>query len=115
MFKICGMCKVDWNTRQQFLCDKGVYYYGYQVFPDDLDMGLLLFEHQCGTTMSEFVKTFLDLDDGPVYDKNLMGTSVCPGYCLEIKETRLCENKCSCAHVRRIIHDLAQKMNGDRG
>jgi hypothetical protein len=106
MFKVCSMCKFDWQNELSFLRDAGVSYYGYQVFTEKLEEGLFLFEHACGTTLSVFVESFLDLYNGPVYEKSLMGTKECPGYCLDEKETRLCVNECNCAHVRHIMQKL---------
>lgn len=84
----------------------GVSYYGYQIFTENLEEGLFLFEHACGTTLSELVGSFIDMYDGPIYEQNMMGSEQCPGYCLDEKETKICINKCSCAHIRLILQEL---------
>ena len=109
MFKKCSMCNSDWANKMAFLWDSGVSYYGYQVFTEKLEEGLFLFEHACGTTLSEYVGSFLDLYNGSIYEKSMMGSEVCPGYCLDEKETKLCVNECNCAHIRRIIEKLVNK------
>ena len=109
MFKKCGMCKYNWKDRFAFLQDTGVSYYDYQVFTENLEEGLFLFEHACGTTLSELVGTFIDMYNGPIYEKNMMGSEQCPGFCLDEKETRICSNKCSCAHIRHILKELVSQ------
>ena len=111
MFKICPKCSEIWNSRSDFLADTTLELIGYQSHFKLLTLGLLLFNHSCGTTLSIFADEFKDLYDGPTFKDRLTGTKTCPGYCLNTSELRPCPNQCECAYVREIV----QRVKNWRG
>lgn len=102
-FKTCTICKVVWQTRDDFLNDPAIFLIGYQANFDNLSLGLFLFNHSCGGTLSIKAGEFTDLYDGPIYKERLTGTRECPGHCLHERELNPCPEKCECSFVREVI------------
>jgi len=86
-----------------FLEDPALNLIGYQVNFDFLEEGLLLFNHDCNTTLAILAGKFKDLHQGPDFLGRLTNTDECPEYCLRKEELRPCPAKCECAYVRGII------------
>ena len=107
-FKRCEVCGKSWLVRSDLLSDPGVGLVGYQVNFADLVMGLLLFEHSCGTTLAIGVLEFRDLYSGPIFQSRRTGESDCPTYCLHAEELRPCPATCECAFVREILQIIRQ-------
>jgi hypothetical protein len=99
----CPCCGIKWLTRKEFLEDPEVKLLGYQVHFDCLKLGLFLFNHSCMSTFSLKAENFFDLYDGPVYQKRMTGTDVCPGYCLRRNCFEPCPAECECAFVREVL------------
>lgn len=108
-FKQCTCCKHDWKTREEFLKDPGVELIGYQVSFNELLLGLLLFNHTCGTTVAIPVNRLRDLYTGSIYETRKTGTKECPGYCLRQRELKPCPVQCECAWIRDLIQ-IVSKM-----
>lgn len=106
-FKRCPQCGQMWKTREDFLTDRTVDLIGYQVSFDDLLLGLLLFTHDCGTTIQIPVEKFRNLYKGPVYTERKTGGPECLGYCLRRSELRACPALCECAWVREVIQIIS--------
>lgn len=105
-FKICPTCAQPWATREDFLGDAGVTIVGYQVHWEELELGLMYFNHTCGTTMAIQVSEFTDLYDGPVFTGRATGTDACPGHCLHRGNLRPCPARCECAYIRAVIQAI---------
>ena len=105
-FKICPMCAKPWATRDAFLADPALTLVGYQVFWEELELGLLLFNHTCGTTLAVEVARFTDLYDGPIFSTRATGTKACPGHCLHRGNLEPCPAQCECAYVRAILQQI---------
>ena len=103
MFKQCNKCGGQWETRDDFLADGEVEIIGYQVFFQNLRLGLFLFNHSCGTTMAVKAEALLDLYTGPVYRERKNDGRDCPGRCLNKNITSPCSEECRCAFISRII------------
>lgn len=101
-FKTCS-CSAHWETRDVFLDDPDTRLIGYQADFTELALGLLLFNHSCGTTLAVEAMAFRDLYDGPVYQKSARGSDECPGYCLHRDTLARCPAECECAFVREIL------------
>lgn len=86
-----------------FLQDPELNIVGYQANFVELEMGLFLFNHSCGTTLSIWAKDFVDLFRGTVYQEPAFGSDQCPGYCLNKDELRPCSVHCEYAYVREIV------------
>ncbi len=102
-FKRCTSCDAVWRTREDFLSDPDIELVGYQVHFQDLQTGLLLFNHSCHTTLALAVEAFRDLYRGPVFQERATGGAGCPGYCTHRGELRPCLAHCECAYVREIL------------
>ena len=102
-FKRCPICQVSWKSVREFLEDESLRMIGYQVNFHKLESGLILFNHDCETTLSVKVEAFTGLYKGPVFIEHLADTEECPGYCLHQHELRPCPAQCECAYVREIM------------
>ncbi len=107
-FKKCTCCQHDWKTREKFLEDPGIELIGYQVSFDELLLGLLLFNHTCGTTIAIPVNKLRDLYAGPIYATRKTGEKECLGYCLRQSELRPCPAQCECAWIRELIQLISK-------
>lgn len=103
LFKRCSKCHQPWPSRSEFLEDPELEIVGYQANFIKLEMGLFLFNHSCGTTMSIWANNFVDLYHGAIYKERAAGSKECPGYCLQTKELRPCSVHCEHAYVREIV------------
>lgn len=103
MFKQCLNCKTLWTDRDSFLTDPGIELIGYQVHFKNLELGALMFNHSCGSTLALKAELFSDLYQGPFFDKPATGSDECPGYCLRQSQLAPCKARCECAYVREIL------------
>jgi hypothetical protein len=111
-FKTCPNCRFVWPDRDAFLADAELTLIGYQANFRDLHEGILLFNHVCKGTLALPVSCFADLYIGPVFQKRMLETDKCPGYCLHKTNLKQCPNECECAFVRQILSMLAPKREG---
>ena len=105
-FKVCSLCKKDWESRNDFLNDPVIKIIGYIANFEYLEKGLLLFNHNaegCGTTLVAEIADFMDIYSGPIYSESLTGSEECPEYCLDKDNLDECSAKCAHSHVREII------------
>ncbi len=103
MFKQCSKCNEKWETREDFLNDEGLKLLGYQVNFEELELGIILFNHSCLSTIGIHAKGFADLYDGPVFAMRETGGEQCPEYCLDQSNLMPCAVECECAYVREIL------------
>lgn len=105
-FKTCS-CGAEWADREAFLSDPDIQLVGYQADFEELQLGLILFNHRsCRTTLALRVSVFRDLYDGPVFETRATGGPDCPGYCLHTGNLNPCPALCECAFVRAILQRL---------
>lgn len=97
-------------SREDLLCDKGVSVLGYQADFEDLRLGLVLFNHSCGTTLAIEARFFEDLYDGPIFSTRRTGSADCAGYCIKRGELRRCPAQCECAWVREVVNIVANRL-----
>jgi len=102
-FKHCTTCGFGWPTREHFLEDPNLVIIGYQVSFEELEAGIFLFNHSCGTTLAIRAHNFKNLYDGPIFAERAHGTEECSEYCLHQHDLRPCPVNCECAYVREII------------
>jgi len=115
LFKKCNVCNHEWQDRDNFILDPAIRLIGYQANPENLNRGLYLFTHECGTTLAVHVENFLDLYQEPKYSLNMSGNNECPGYCRIENELSDCGLECSCVHFRKIMSImLSMKKNLSR-
>ena len=103
LFKRCKVCNHKWRDRDSFILDPAIELIGYQAKPDNLNRGMYLFTHECGTTLAVYVENFLDLYKGPKYSLSMESNNKCPGYCRIEDELSDCGLECSCVHFRKIM------------
>lgn len=106
MFKVCNKCFYEWESRDDFLSDGSIKLIGYQVFFEDLKLGLFLFNHTCQTTIAVETSHFLDLYTGPFFTERKNPKKDCPGHCLNKNILSPCSEECKCAFVRNIIQAI---------
>lgn len=102
-FKNCSCCGTTWTTREAFLRDDAKKLIGYQSNFKDLELGIILFNCCCGTTLALEVRDFIDLFQGEIFKDKKTGTDVCPGFCLNEQDLETCPAKCKCAYVREVL------------
>jgi hypothetical protein len=113
-FKKCTSCGHLWQLRQDFLDDPATVMVGYQVNFDQLQLGLILFNHlKCGTTLAIPAGEFKDLYNGPIYSGRLTGTEQCHEHCLHENDLEPCPEKCECAYVRDILQIVRRWPKND--
>ncbi len=105
-FEACS-CGKEWPTREAFLKDPNVRLVGYQADFSRIDLGLLLFNHSCGTSLSFAARDFIDLYDGPVFTERATGSAECPGHCLHQHVLDPCPAACECASIRALLQIVA--------
>jgi len=102
-FKKCKVCNHEWQDRDSFILDPAIKLIGYQANPDNLNRGMYLFTHECGTSLAVHVEEFLDLYQGTKYNLSKSGNNECPGYCRIENALTDCGLECSCVHFRKIM------------
>lgn len=105
-FKICSKCGTRWNSRESFMEDPDISLVGYQANFRELQLGLILFNHGCKTTMAIEAEAFMDLYKGEVFTERMTGGEECPGYCLHKSDLQRCPAKCECVSIREVIDIL---------
>lgn len=108
-FKTCPNCGKVWKDRYDFIDDLENEIVGYQVSFKELEAGLFLFYHSCGTTLALPVAPFLDLYDGEIFEERATGSDECPEYCLQKDNLDPCPARCECAFVREIIQIIKSR------
>ncbi len=112
-FRACGMCHKQWATRQDFIADPKLRLLGLQAVPHHADGNLLVFEHDCGTTVSVLAWRLRDLlpaeDRGEEGLPLLYGSEGCKGYCTRLEELSACDRSCSNARDRRLTLWVAEQ------
>ena len=115
MFKICNKCGQQWKTRDKFLSDPDIEAVGYQVFFENLKLGLFLFNHACQTTLSVEAKLLLNVYKGPFYSGRKPGDGrTCPGRCLNENILNPCSDECKCAFISKTLQILKAWPKTDR-
>jgi len=115
-YKKCTCCGIGWKTRDDFLRDCSLVLIGYQANFDSLELGILLFNHTCGTTLAVHAGDFKDLYKGTIYHERKTGTEDCPEHCLHKEDLEPCPAECECSWVREMIQLIkdVEKSQGSR-
>ena len=109
VFKECTLCKTTWSTRSKFIYDPEVRLIGYQMKVNNIERGLLLFNHlACKNTLALDVEQISDMYEGPVYTQNKHASKECPLYCLSQGNFERCPVQCSCAYVREVMNKIRE-------
>jgi len=107
------MCRKQWATRQEFLADPNLRLLGLQAVPHHADGNLLMFEHDCGTTVSVLAWRLRDLlppeQRGEEDLPSLYGSEQCSGFCNKLEELSACDLACSSARDRRLTLWVAEQ------
>jgi len=107
------MCRKQWATRLDFLADPGLRLLGLQAVPHDSNGNLIMFEHDCGTTVSVLAWRLRDLlpaeDRGGENLPLLYGSEGCNGFCTKLEELSACDRACSNARDRRLTLWIAEQ------
>ncbi len=111
-FKTCGACKLAWPTWENFVLDPSVRLLGLQAVISDPDINLIVFEHNCGSTVSILSKRLRHLLPEPAPDApttRLLGAERCNGHCLLLEDLAACDAPCSNARERELVR-IVQRM-----
>jgi len=117
-FQICGSCKRTWSTWDQFVQDAAVRLLGLQSEITLPDFNLLVFEHDCGSSISILCTRLRHLLPEPQAGDRparLMGTAQCRGHCLLLEDLELCDAPCSNARDRELILLVQRMKRGESG
>ena len=109
-FKQCPSCK-EWFSRRAILRDPKIKPIGMSVNPNDPDLSLFFFQHDCencGTSFTIPVKEFLPVIEEPL-DDNLQGRANCPGHCTHLDDLSDCHLPCLYAPFRRLILSIMRE------
>lgn len=106
IYKTCPRCGRQWQTREAWLRDPQVTLVGYQVNFNDLKAGILLFNHDCRTTLAVKAEEFTDLYQGPMFVQRATGTDACPGHCLHRDNLGPCPAQCECVYIRNVLQQI---------
>ncbi|MBW2527864.1 MAG: hypothetical protein JRI23_27025 [Deltaproteobacteria bacterium] len=101
-FKTCSSCGHRWPTRQSFLDDPEIVMIGYQSFMPDPELGMFMFNHACGTTLTLQAIQLADLVDGPIYGSRWARPPQEPESCLADQVDHPCPTSCECHYVERV-------------
>jgi hypothetical protein len=115
-FRTCGMCRKPWATRQDFITDPSLRLLGLQAVPDYPDANLLVYEHDCGTSVSVLASRLRDLvaaeEPGEAELPLLRGSEECGGFCNRLESLEACGRRCRNARDRRLTLWLAEQQKG---
>jgi len=105
-FQICGACRRTWSTWDNFVLDPAVRLLGLQAVITNPDINLLVFEHDCGSSISILSRRLRHLLPEPEAGEptaRLLGTDQCRGHCLRLEDLEACDAPCSNARDRKLI------------
>jgi len=115
-FRTCGSCNRAWPTWETFVLDPGVRLLGLQSDVTRPDVNLLVFEHECGSSislLSSRLRHLLPEAEPGEPTERLTGTDRCRGHCLRVGDLEACDAPCVNARDRRLILlILGLKNNG---
>ncbi|RMD83775.1 MAG: hypothetical protein D6820_01840 [Lentisphaerae bacterium] len=113
-FKTCPACGKIWLLRENFLKDAELSLVGYNVNFKQLELGLFLFNHTCGTTLAIPAGQFFDMYRGTIPAERMTDTPYCERHCKFQEDLSRCPVPCECAFVREIIQIIRNYPRGQR-
>jgi hypothetical protein len=117
-FQTCGSCRRAWPAWDRFVLDPAVRLLGLQSEIANPDFNLLVFEHECGSSISILCRRLRHLLPDPEPGGTpalLMGTDQCRGHCLRLGDLEACDAPCSNARDRQLILFLLRMNKGEFG
>lgn len=114
-FKTCGSCRYPWSTWDDFVADRELRLLGLQAIAGVPDASLLVFEHNCGSSVSVLSKRLRHLlPDHPAASwPSLRGSDQCPGHCTDLGDHGACALQCRNVRDRDLI-GLVQRLHAGR-
>jgi hypothetical protein len=114
-FRLCGSCRRQWASWNDFVIDPELRLLGLQAVPSLPDGNLLVFDHCCGTSISllvSCVRPYLaDLgEEAPTAVR--VGLEECRRNCPELEELAACARPCVQARDRRVVQAILQLKQG---
>lgn len=118
VFKSCGSCGRGWRRWGDFVLDPAIRLLGLQAAPDRTDVNLLVFEHDCGTSISILTRRLAGLlperGDSP-YPASLRNTERCERHCLVLGDFEACSAPCINAKDRELLRLIVRMRREARG
>lgn len=104
-FKACGACRRGWSSWEEFLADPGLRLLGLQAVSHVPDASVLVFEHQCGSSVSVLTSRLHHLvpEPEPLAWPSLRGTDACARHCLDIADHTPCAQRCRHTADRQLL------------
>lgn len=112
-FKTCTSCDKQWATRDDLLDDPDVVLAGFQPAGRDTMEGYVLFNHDkpdCRSTIALDSGSLLDMYDGPIHERILMGSEACVGHCYRIDDLETCDAPCRNAMIREVLKQIRARQ-----
>lgn len=112
-FKTCSSCDKQWVTRDDLLDDPEVILAGFQPAGSDTLEGYALFNHdtpECRSTIALEAEALLDMYDGPLHERVLMGSDACGGHCYRIEDLETCDAPCRNAMIREVLKKIRARQ-----
>jgi hypothetical protein len=109
------MCRKAWATREDFLEDPSLKLLGLQVVAELPDANLIVWEHECGTSVSVLARRMHDLLSPPVDGDTwplplLLNSPDCQQLCTSLENLLACDRPCRNAFDRRVMAWLVQMV-----
>ena len=104
-FRSCGSCLKEWRDWREFVLDPGLRLLGLQVVPDLPEANLLVFEHDCGNSVSVLVgrlRPYLSDEVGETELPSLFDSETCRQHCRLLGDLETCDRPCANARDRRL-------------
>jgi hypothetical protein len=102
-FQTCGSCGHAWPAWDSFVLDAGVRLVGLFFHENVLEMSLVVFEHDCGTSISIPARRLRHLLPEAPPGEELRATVECEGHCRRLKDFGGCNQPCTNARDRELM------------
>jgi hypothetical protein len=116
-FRTCGACRRAWATSAAFLDDGGLTVLGLQVAEHMPEANLLVFEHDCGSSVSVRAARLRFLLPDPAEGEglaDLWGTEECQRLCRRLEDWTTCDRPCVNARDRHLLQLVLRIKAGVR-
>jgi hypothetical protein len=104
-FRSCGSCQQAWRDWRELVLDPALRLLGLQIAPGRPEGNLLVFEHDCRSSVSVLasrLRPHLGGDDEATSLPSLFESEACSGRCRFLENLEACDRPCANARDRRL-------------